>query len=152
MRAVLLAAGVLMMMLGSCSASSGPFQTAAVCLRSDLEIQSFKSELREIAEEENLSVVDRSAGGADEYELLLRDGEERRRGDIVMMTFRGVEDEGFAVSDLGDDYQIAIGFSEGRDGSAARELAGRVLDRIGQRWRVVPSAPHQGTTPIADCS
>jgi hypothetical protein len=136
--------------LSACTAK-GAFQAAAVCLTSDAEISLFMSQIEQIAQEENLRTFDRSDGVAAEYRQLLKDGDTVRRGAIVMLTARGAHEEGFAVADLGDDYQLTIGFSGGDDLPSARRLSGRVLEKLEREWPVVLSRPYEGTTPIPNC-
>ena len=49
-------------------------------------------------------------------------------------------------------YQVAIGFSEGRDPAAARQLAARTVQRLKVRWTVKTVPEGHGALPLKNCA
>lgn len=109
----------------------------------------FKDAMREVAKENDMEFVDGSANTARDLSSL----KQHPGYEIIYVGIRGKDGVGLEAGNLGlSAHEIAIGFSEGSDKSAALELEGAVVSALRREWQVHVVPPGQGAIPLNNCS
>ncbi len=141
----------LALLVQSCTQQS--FLQVQLCLKDRDGVTAFIGELRAIAQARHMTFIDGSAQTARELRDVGHPGDERTSGSPVINV--GVEAQdgmGLTAGNLGlPGYQVALGFTAGRDRERAQAFATTVLDRLEHRWRVERVPLNRGVQAMGDC-
>ena len=136
-----------------CSRAQEEFLAVQMCLVDEAGVTQLKNIMRDVAKSENLQFIDNSA----ETGRALRNigAEEAARHGAAFAIDVHIEGEhglGVTAGNLGlPAYQVALGFTAGRNAAKAHKLADRLVQALSQRWRVQTVPKGQGTLPMSSC-
>jgi hypothetical protein len=154
MRVALIAA-VLIFGVTACGTGERPFRMVQFCLAGPQEIDAMKGVLRSVASANALPFYDRSADTEAEAESI---AEVQKNMPIARPTVNvgtvGPDAMGFSAGNFPEaPSQIVVGFSKGKDATAARRLSDEVVRALARRWHVheVPNVEQSGAFPLKDC-
>jgi hypothetical protein len=135
--------------LHGCTEGKHSFLIVQLCLGNEQSLTDFTKIMQSIAQAEQMNFVDGSAKTKGDLKAM---GALRQSGPIIHM---GVEREGglaAVATNVGlPGYQVAVGFSQGKDPSEARLFAEKVVARLKARWQVEPVTPGKETSPLKTC-
>jgi len=139
------------LLISSCSLGQQPPVMVQICVQDGGGLELFRRTVQSIARDENMRYVDRS--GTSEKELQRLDALDRPGGTLVNVGVIGDHGHGLGAGNLGlNTYDIAVGFSHGRDLEAGVEFSNRVIARLEQHWTVEPVPKDSGALPDPDCA
>jgi hypothetical protein len=134
--------------LQGCAQGKHPFLMVQTCLGSAQGLFEFERELRVIARLEGMRFIDGTAEATTNREAL---GVAFADRPTFFVSLRRGDGSGLMAVDLGPDYQVAVGFSEGSSTNGARAFAERVVDRLEQRWPVRVVSEGEGAQALENC-
>jgi hypothetical protein len=138
-------------LLHGCTEGKRPFLIVQMCLGDKQSLSEFTSMMQLIAQAEQMTFTDDSVQTKKDLEVI---GALPKSGPVINMSIDGKGGIGLMVSQLDShDYQVAVGFSEGSNPSAAHAFAGRVVERLKTHWHVdtVSNPAEQGAVPKKKC-
>jgi hypothetical protein len=136
-----------------CSPGKGPFLQVQFCLADEREIADLANMMQLIARSEGMKFGDRSKEATEELARINKSIQEPAfNGEIIIMRVYGRDGMGMSATNLAPvTDQITVGFSEGSDPSKARRFADAVIDRLEERWEIVPVPANHGAIPLYAC-
>jgi hypothetical protein len=142
----------IILILCSCVGKSS-FQVVELCVRNQADLEFLKDELRQIAAAENLTYIDASGYSAQQLRDIGYSGAQRTDGSpVVFMQIGRKDGMGVGVGNTGSPgFQIALGFTAGRDSGEAARFSKRVIAQLSQRWNVWSVPKGTGAMPMKDC-
>lgn len=142
-------------LLFGCEGGRRPFLLVQMCLADEQDMNAFIKEVRLIAEAGGMTFIDGSERTEKSLKTLDYKGSERSNGSpVVNIGLRRKDGFSVGIGNLGlPDYQLAIGFSEGKgDPTEAREFAESVLQQVRKRWPVYVVPDGKGAMPLSNCA
>ena len=125
-----------------------------ICLRDAQNLARFMHEMRSIASSENMRFIDSSADTKANLDVIDREQVAHEfDGPVISMAVERGDGMRVGASNLSlPGYQVALGFSEGRNAEEARRFAARVVRRLAVHWRVEPVPDGKGAKPLPNCT
>jgi hypothetical protein len=142
----LLALSAATLLLSGCAQGKRPFLVARVCLTSEKDVDDFRDLVTSTARAERMTFFDRSNDTAAEYKTL-----GRKAGFVINIGALRPDGAGVTASELGEGYQVGLGFSEGDDLNAGKKFADTFMSEVRRRWRADAFPGSQGVFPSKDC-
>ena len=137
----------------SCTSGSHSFLIVQTCLVDVRGVEDFVGEMRAIASAEHMEFLDANDQVARQLRSANSPLEERSHGSrIVDVSVQRADGMGVTAVNHGlPAFEIALGFSEGRDAESARAFADRVVARLGSRWPLTQVPSGMGAKPRGGC-
>ena len=143
----------LSLMLWGCgdSGSEGPFLTAQLCVRDEAGMTKLIDELRAAATAREMRFFDYSA---DTERSLANVGHPAREdgSPFVYVGVDGGDRLGVRATNAGlPGYQVALGFTEGRDRLEAQRFTDEVIEGLERHWQIERLPAGTGALPQPGC-
>jgi hypothetical protein len=140
-------------LLCACAGGERPTKLVQLCVRDDEGIRQLKSELAAIAKDQQLEFSDNGDAVKRDLEAVGYTAQDRKNGGVVVsLTARRKDGMGLSALNVGlFPYQIALGFSTGKDRAESSKFAEDVVARLRQRWSIEDVRAGAGVTPNANC-
>jgi hypothetical protein len=143
----------LSLMLWGCvdSGREGPFLTAQLCVRDEAGMAQLIDELRAVATARDMRFFDYSA---DTERSLANVGHPARDdgSPVVYVGVDGGDGLGVRATNVGlPGYQVALGFTEGRDRLETQSFTDEVIERLERHWQVERLPAGTGALPQPGC-
>jgi hypothetical protein len=124
-----------------------------MCLANPEGVSQFIQEMKSIAKTETMDYVDGSASTQRGLEAIHSAYAERKDGSpLIHIGVLRQDSMGVTAGSVGlPGYQVLLGFSEGSSSKDAHEFADRMINRLGQRWKVEAVPDGMGAKPLAGC-
>lgn len=148
-----LVTAVIVLLLCSCAAGERPSRLVQLCVRNDEGVSQFRTELKALASERHMKFAE----NGDEVRLDLEKAgyisPGQKKGDpVINITVEREDGLGLNALNVGlHTYQVAIGFSGGRDQAEGRQFAEEVIARLRQKWNVEDVPKGTGVLPSDTC-
>jgi len=138
-------------LLLGCSPAKTPFVQVQLCLRDQRGLDVFREEMRAIARAEHMDFRDLSSQTAADFKVMGNAVD--HANPVIVIAVDRKDGLGLAAVDLDtSDYQVGLGFTEGKDVGQARDFARRVIDRLRQRWTLLRVPSGRGAQPLSHCA
>lgn len=148
MRAVRWILFVFVVLLTGC-VGKRPFLMVQICLGGKHDVTLFKNMMKEIAQSQHMNYFDGSKSTQKDLEAM----EVSPKYQIIDINIERADGVGFSAGNRGlSAYEVAIGFSEGKNPTEAHNLADLVIRILKQRWQVNIVPPNQGALPTKSCN
>jgi len=136
-----------------CSGAQSAFEQVQVCVGDERGVTELRSVMRAVAQSENLRFIDNSAQQAQDLKDVGADKALKRDvSRAIDLHIEGESGLGVTAGNLGlPDYQVGLGFTEGRDPAKAHRLANRLISSLSQHWNVQRVPSSQGILPMKGC-
>lgn len=140
-------------LLCACSRGERPIKLLQFCAKDEEGIKQLKIELAAIARERQLEFSDNGESVKRDLEAVGYTERVRKNGSIVVSLVAKRED-GMGLSALNAGlypYQIALGFSAGKDQAESSKFVEDVVARLRQKWTLDEVPSGAGVTPNENC-
>jgi len=141
------------LLLTGCAPGKRPFLMVQMCLSNQQGVEEFISELKSVASEEKLELIDNSRNAQQELKQLgSADGERPDGSRLIDIRLTRKDGMGLGAINVGlPGYQVAVGFAEGSSLPEAQQFANRTLVRFRTHWLVAPVPDGAGAQAMAGC-
>jgi hypothetical protein len=156
LKAGCLAASVFLLAISisGCAQGEPPIAIARVCLPQLSDVSQFKLLVRQWAKSSRLEYFDRSEDTKKELQAIGNPSPNHRSdGFILNIGSVGSDGLGVTASELGGQgYQVALGFSSGRNKSDTQRFIDAAISDLKRRWIVNLLNGKSGVEPMASCT
>lgn len=136
-----------------CAGAQSAFEQVQMCVGDERGVAELKSVMRAVAQSENLRFIDNSDEQAKDVKDVGADKAlERNVSRAIDLHIEGESGLGVTAGNLGlQQYQVGLGFTEGRDPAKAHRLANRLITSLSQHWNVQHVPSSQGILSMRGC-
>lgn len=133
--------------------SERPFLVVQTCLENEQGVDRLRRLLNTIAIENGLDYVDSSRARQGELHRIEDFGVPVPSAEgLINIGIRGSRGFGLTAGNLGlSQYEVAIGFSKGRDHAAAEAFSETVVAALRMEWEVYTVPEGRGAFPLPGC-
>lgn len=134
--------------IANCSQGQKPAETVEICLKNRDGVALFLAEMQNLANSNQMTFIDNSARTGRE---LAMQGQ-RQQVPVINISLEGQNGMGVTAGNLGlSRYQVALGFSHGREPEEGRRFTVELIQVLSQHWTIVRVPHGQGVLPSDDC-
>lgn len=136
-----------------CSRAQEEFLAVQMCLVDESGVTQLKNIMRNVAQLESLQFIDNSAETGRALKNIGAEGAAAHSAAFAIdVHIEGEHGLGVTAGNLGlPAYQVALGFTAGRDAAKAQRLADHLVHALSQRWHVQTVPRGQGSFAMGSC-